>query len=95
MLLIPHPSPFLSQLDEEHFFGWLKDIAAVKSVTGTPRGLALDLAEPIDTESFAELVGLMTRYGLDQRCLRPLAESNPDPSLRDPVKYWHQSVFGA
>ena len=93
MLLIPEPVPFHSQLDEDHFFAWLKDIPAVKNVSGTPKGLELDIDEPIDSASFHELAGLLTRYGLDRRCLRPLAESNPDISLRDPVKYWHRSVF--
>lgn len=94
MLLIPEPAPFNSQLDEDYFFAWLKGIPAVKNVSRAPKGLELDIDEPIDSVSFHELAGLLTRYGLDLRCLRPLAESNPDLSLRDPVKYWHQSVFG-
>jgi hypothetical protein len=94
VLLIPQPPFFYGQLDEDHFFGWLKDIAAVNNVTGTPKGLELDIVEPIDRASFLELAGLLTRYGLDLRCLRPLLQSQPDPWFRDPEKFWHQSVFG-
>jgi hypothetical protein len=94
MIVIPEPDVFHSQLDEDHFFGWLNDIPAVKSVTMVSEGLQLDIGEPIDRVSFQELASLLTRYDLDRRCLKPLAESNPDPWLRDPVKYWHDAVFG-
>ena len=93
MFLIPHPKSFYCELDEDHFFAWLKDIPAIKNVTGTPKGLELDIDEPVDKTSFYELVGLLARYDLDQRCLRPLAESNPDPWFKDPANYWHRSVF--
>jgi hypothetical protein len=82
VLLIPEPPFFYGQLDEDHFFGWLKDIASVKDVTGTPNDLQLDIVEPIDRASFLELAELLTRYGLDRRCLRPLAEAQDDPWFR-------------
>lgn len=93
MFLIPEPAPFHCQLDEDHFFAWLNDIPAVKDVRGTAKGLELELSEPVDGVSFRELAGLLTRYGLDLRCLRPLAPQL-DPSLRNPVAYWYQAVFG-
>jgi len=94
VFLIREPIRFYCPLDEDHFFAWLHDIPAVKGVDGTVAGLELDIEEPIDKTSLYELIGLLTRYDVDRRCLRPLVESNPDPWFRDPGRYWHQSVFG-
>ena len=95
MLLIQEPLRFYCELDEDYFFAWLKAIPAVKDVTGTHNGLELTIDEPIDRTSFYELVGLMTRYELDRRCLRPLCESNPDSWFKDKKNYWHGAVFGS
>ena len=65
----------------------------MKIVTGAPGGLELTIDEPIDRASFYELVGLMTRYGLDTQCLKPLCESNPDSWFKDNKNYWHAAVF--
>ena len=93
MLLIPEPKLFYCEPDEEHFFAWLKAIPAVKNVKGTPNGLELSLEEPIDQLSFYELIGLMTRYGLDRKCLRVLCEQHRDPWFRDSKNYWYGTVF--
>jgi hypothetical protein len=94
VLLIPEPRFFYGQLDEDHFFGWLKEIAAVKDVSGTPKGLQLDIAEPIDRARFLELAGLLMRYGSDRRCLRQLVEAQDDPWFKEPDSFWYESVFG-
>ena len=94
MLLIPEPSLYYCEPDENCFFTWLNAIPAVRDVTGTPAGLELAIEEPIDKISFYELVGLMTRYGLDKRCLLPLCESQSDPWFRDSKNYWYAAVFG-
>lgn len=93
MLLIQEPALFYCEPDEDYFFTWLKAIPAVKSITGTPMGLELIIEEPIDQLSFYDLVGLMTRYGLDRKCLRPLCESQTDPWFRDTKNYWYSAVF--
>ena len=83
---------YFSQLDEDHFFAWLQEIPAVKRVTV---GLEVVVKEPIDKASLYDLIAVMTRYGLDRKCLRPLCESHKDRRwFADPKKYWHKAVFG-
>ena len=93
LLLIPEPNRFYCESDEDHFFAWLKGVPAIKDIVGTPEGIALTIAEPIDKPSFYDLVGLMTRYHLDRTCLRPLCESQLDPWFRDTKNYWYAGVF--
>lgn len=93
LLTIPEPKRFYCESDEDHFFAWLESIPAVKAVAGTPEGLNLTVEEPIDQLSFYELVGLMTRYQLDKKSLRPLCESHADPWFIDTKNYWYGSVF--
>lgn len=94
MVLIPEPDLYYCEPDEEYFFTWLEAIPAIKEVTGTPDGLELKIDLPIDKISFYELVGLMTRYGLDRKCLRPLCMFQLDPWFNDPKNYWYDAVFG-
>ena len=93
LVIIPNPSLYYCEPDEDYFFAWLEAIPAVKEVTGTPAGLELKIQEPIDKTSFYELVGLLTRYGLDRKCLRPLCKSQSDPWFNDPQNYWYSAVF--
>ena len=95
LLSIPEPAMYYCEADEEHFFAWLEHIPAIKNVEGTPRGLTLTIEEPIDKLSFYELVGLLMRYQLDPRCLRPLCESQTDPWFADAKNYWYRSVCGS
>jgi hypothetical protein len=86
---------WFSHLDEDHFFAWLQEIPAVKRVTGLPAGIEVLVKEPIDKASLYDLIVLMTRYGLDRKCLRPLCESHKDRRwFTDPKTYWHKAVFG-
>ncbi|WCM87697.1 hypothetical protein [Acidovorax sp. NCPPB 3576] len=94
MLRIPEPTRFYCEADEDHFFSWLQGIAAVKAFVGTPDGLDLNIEMPIDQLSFYELVGLMTRYQLDKKCLRPLCDGHKDPWFSNQQNYWYESVFG-
>ena len=94
LLRIPEPARFYCEADEDHFFAWLQRIAAVKAVVGTPDGLDLTIDIPIDQLSFYELVGLMTRYQLDKKSLRPLCDGQTDPWFTDKKNYWYESVFG-
>ena len=93
MLLIPEPTPYFCEPDEDHFFAWLQAIPAIKEVVGIPAGLELTIEEPIDKVRFYELVGLFTRYGLDRKCLRSLCEHQSDPWFSDSKNYWHAAVF--
>lgn len=94
MLLIPEPSCFYCEADEDHFFAWLQGIAAIKAVTVTPDGLDLKIETPIDRVSFYELAGLMTRYQLDKKCLQPLCNGHEDPWFNDKKNYGYKFVFG-
>ncbi|UWU74882.1 hypothetical protein N2603_33255 [Bradyrhizobium huanghuaihaiense] len=71
-IAIREPAPFFSNGDEDSFFHWLKSIDAVKDFVGSPRGLEVTLEDPVEDLSLRELIGLLTRYGLDMRCLRGL-----------------------
>ena len=93
MFLIPEPSRYYCEPDEDHFFAWLKSIPAIKKIVGTPTGIELLIEEPIDKLSFYELVGLLTRYDLDRRCLRPLCIQHSDPWFNDKKNYWFDAVF--
>lgn len=93
MLQIQEPPIFYCESDEDEFFRWLKGIPAIRDVIGTHEGLQLEIDEPIDRLSFYELVGLMTRYGLDRKCLRPLCDAAIDPLFMDSKNYWFKSVF--
>lgn len=94
-LSIPEPNRYHCDSDEDHFFGWLKSIPAIKAVVGTPTGLDLTVDVPIDRLSFYELVGLMTRYQLDKKCLRQLCAGHQDVWFNDTKNYWYESVFGS
>lgn len=93
ILHIPEPSRYHCHSDEKYFFEWLKVIPVVDEIVGTPEGLTLKIREPIDQSSFYELVGLMTRYGLDLKSLRPICREHSDPWFRNPSNYWYHSVF--
>jgi hypothetical protein len=93
VLFIDQPSPYYSQTDEDHFFGWLQSIPAIKKVTGIPKGLELIVQRPIDRESLRDLIALMTRYGLDRRPLKPLCDEQPDEYFRREGTYWHSAVY--
>ena len=57
--------------DEKYFYAWLEDIPAVKSVKGTPTGLAVAIEmDKFDIDCFADLIGLLRCYGLDMQPLR-------------------------
>lgn len=93
-LFIPEPKHYFCQLDEDHFFGWLKEIDAVQDIKGRPEGLELVIDDKIDRTSLYELIGLLTRYDIDRTCLRRLCQDHPDHWFRDSKRYWHKDVFG-
>jgi hypothetical protein len=94
VLLIDQPSPYYSQADEDHFFGWLQSIPAIKKVAGVEDGLEVIVRRPIDKESLRDLIALMTRYDLDCRPLKLLCDEQQDEYFRDKGKYWHSAVYG-
>jgi hypothetical protein len=94
-LLLHEPSPYFCAHDEDHFFGWLQSVPAVEGVRGTPAGLEVKIAVPIDDDDLRSLIGLHARYGLDASPLRALRTARNEKWFHDPRKYWFASVFGA
>ncbi|WP_210347630.1 hypothetical protein [Bradyrhizobium diazoefficiens] len=92
-IVISEPVPFFSDGDEDSFFHWLKSIDAVKDFAGSPRGLEVELEDPVEDVSLGELIGLLTRYGLDTKCLRRLRTPQNEAWFADEQMYWHKSVF--
>jgi len=92
-VIIREPVPFFSEGDEDYFFEWLKSITAVKDLVGCTRGLELTLADHVDDPSLRELIGLMTRYGLDMKWLRSLRTKQNEHWFAHDNTYWYSSVF--
>jgi hypothetical protein len=92
-IVIREPAPFFSDSDEDSFFHWLKSIGAVKDFVGGPSGLEVALEDPVEDSSLRELIGLLTRYGLDMKCLRGLRTPQNEAWFADAQMYWHKSVF--
>jgi hypothetical protein len=94
ILIIKEPSPYFSQKDEDHFFYWLQSLEAVTNVVGTPNGIEITL-QNVDKESLYELIAIMTRYGLDKKCLASLCTHENEAWFKDKNKYWYASIFGS
>jgi len=92
-LTIEEPSLFFSYRDEEHFFTWLESISAVQNVTRSARGLDLKLSHEVDDASLLDLIALLTRYGLDRKCLRKLSTAKNQHWFKKSKKYWYRAVF--
>jgi hypothetical protein len=94
VLMINGPNPFYSGADEDHFFGWLQSIPAIKRVRGVGTNLELNIQRPIDTDSLCELIALLTRYDVDRRPLRALCDEQLDDFFRNERTYWYSAVYG-
>jgi hypothetical protein len=98
-LVIPLPSRFYAQSDEDSFFAWVRSIPAVTSVKGIggPEngGLELTLCQPImDASSLRSLIALMSRYGLAMSCLQEQCAADCNKAIfMNPSAYWYASVF--
>jgi hypothetical protein len=92
-LIIEEPRRFYSNLDEKHFFDWLQEIPAVKSVVGGVNGLTVKLDTPIKDPDLRDLIAVLTRYGVNRKCLAVLLNASNQAWFADPQKYWHSAVF--
>ena len=92
-IVMKEPAPFFSDGDEDCFFHWLKSIDAVKDFVGGPKGLEVTLTDPVDDPSLRELIGLLTRYGLDMKWLRNLHTQQNEGWFASEKMYWHKAVF--
>ncbi|WP_243313580.1 hypothetical protein [Fundidesulfovibrio agrisoli] len=94
-LIIPQPRLYYSNGDEDFLFHWLKWIAEGKDAILCDGGVEITLNDPVDDASLRELIGLMARYSLDMKCLKPLRTAQNEHWFADPMAYWHKSVFGS
>ena len=98
-LKIPEPSIFYFEEDENNFFRVLYEICPPQQVVRTEQGvLELNVRLPIAKTKFLQLVGVMTRYGLDRSSLRPLLEATRGRSeihwSLNKDWYWYAAVYG-
>src|ERR1041384_2021483 len=87
--------PYYSSLDEKAFFDWLKSIADVVNVMGTPIGLEIYLSEEISDASLRELIAIYKRYGGDMKELAHFATPENEDWFKSTKMYWYADVFGA
>ena len=67
----------------------------MESVKGGPQGLTIRIAEKgLDRDDWADLLGLLARYGLDMRPLQALITPEHEAWLKDPDAYWYASMWG-
>lgn len=93
VLLLQGASQFYSYLDEKYFFRWLESIPAIKGIRGTSKGIELTIEKPMDRGSLADLLAVLTRYGIDRTCLKDVVRPEDAEWFASPGKYWHDAVF--
>jgi hypothetical protein len=85
---------YLSQGDENAFFGWLKNISCVGNTRGVGRNLLIEIAvQNITDRDLRELIALSSRYKIDAKQLATFASTANAHWFRDKKSYWYQSVF--
>ncbi|KWT89279.1 MULTISPECIES: hypothetical protein [unclassified Variovorax] len=91
-ILIKEPQFYCYQ-DEKHFFDWLEGLKALKGMKRTPKGLALTVDFPIDDDSLADLIALLTRYRLDRATLKVFLNESNQKWFETSRAYWYRAVF--
>lgn len=91
--LIREPGFYCYQ-DEKHFFDWLESIPGVKGVIGNSRGLSIQLEiTELDKDSWADLIGLLARYGVNMKGLSDFVTPENKSWLKNPDQYWYSMIF--
>jgi hypothetical protein len=85
---------YYSQLDEDHFFGWLQSNPAVVQVSGQGLALHVTIRRPLSKEDLRELIAVFVRYRVDCCSLRQFCDEHPDDYFREEGAYWHSLVYG-
>ena len=92
-LNVGDPSPFFAYSDEWAFFNWLKRIKAIKHVVGTPKGLRIEVNDPIDDSSLMDLIALLTRYSMSKRCLSIFSNPKNAKWFKKSGTFWFRDIF--
>ncbi len=85
------PLYYYSQLDEDHFFGWLQEIPCVNSIE---RGVIRIDSDVLSEVDLRDLLAIFYRYGLPMSSLSHFETDENRSWFRDPRKYWYERVFG-
>ena len=81
---------YYSQLDEDHFFNWAKEIPCVVSVEGGI--LHIDPAKA-DEPNLRDLMALLARYKLPMNQLAQLLNEENKNWFKNENAYWYNYVF--
>ncbi len=79
--------------DEAGFFAWLSRIDCVERFEGLGSDLEITLRRTPNISDLQELLAFFHRYRIDMGQLARFETSGNRSWFRDPVKYWHTSVF--
>lgn len=94
-LICPQPNPYWSQLDESHFFGWLREVEGVIEVRGLPEGLSVYFDTPTLSDSaLRDLIALLRRYNLPMSFLRAQLTPENEHWFKSPQAFWYGELFG-
>jgi hypothetical protein len=91
-IVITEPAFYCHQ-DEKCFFKWLEGLKAWKSTKHTPKGLCIEFSLPIDDDSLADLIGLLTRYRVSRTSLRGFLTPENQEWFARSRSYWYRAVF--
>jgi len=82
---------YFSVRDETNFYDWLKEIKCLESFK---RGIAVVDPDKADHSQLLELIAALYRYNVPMHPLRDLKNSRNEEWFADPIRYWHDAVFG-
>jgi hypothetical protein len=85
---------FYCQLDEDHFFEWLKQIDGVVEFRGNLTELMVSLSVSYLTEpALRDLIGLLYRYNLPMGALQSQLTPENEHWFKNREAYWYAAVF--
>ncbi|MEZ5815152.1 MAG: hypothetical protein R3E13_10625 [Alphaproteobacteria bacterium] len=84
------PILYFSQLDEDHFFAWAREIDCIKSVKGGYLHIATDA---LNEENLRDLLALFGRYKLSGKALSSLCNEGNKHWFKNKDAYWYDNVF--
>lgn len=93
---ITFPCPnFNCQLDEDHFFQWLKQIEGVKDVRGHLTELTVYLSVlHLADYALRDFIGLFYRYNIEPGVLQSQLTPQNELWFKHPDSYWYTNIFG-
>lgn len=95
IILVCNEIWYLSIIDEDLFFEWIKRIPSIIKFNGLGDELYLHISSTTIAEGdLRELLALFCRYNIDMKQLRVfLNAANKDWFFENKEAYWHKQVF--